>query len=93
MANPVMFVDQAVTALTGAWQNFVFVFAAKPFRATTMLIINDESPSGNYIDISYDGTNIAFRLLPGENKLINGPMNNIYLMGQAGGESYRMTAD
>ena len=76
--------NQALTALTTAYQPFALGFTSKD-----TIVINDSDT--NYIEVSFDGTNTHWKLLDGEGfDFAKNSITTIYLRGQAGGESYRL---
>jgi hypothetical protein len=78
------FEDQAGTALTAS-----FVSQSFGFASFSLLIINDDTT--DYIEYSFDGTNVHGRLLAGESRVMDfRRQRQVWLRGQSGGESYRL---
>jgi len=71
--------------LTSGFQAFTSAFTPLEFE-----IYNDSTT--NYIEYSFNGTDVHGRLLPGEIKVEPLQKTSIYLRGQAGNEPYRLWA-
>lgn len=73
-----------IISLTTTFQQFSFNFTAR-----ALVIINDSDT--NYIEFSFDGTNVHGKLKSHEVFMFDGISRDlIYLRGQAGGEGFRL---
>ncbi|MEM4711325.1 MAG: hypothetical protein QXL18_05245 [Candidatus Woesearchaeota archaeon] len=78
------YISSDITSLTTEFHLFAFNFTAR-----AIVIINDSDT--NYIEFSFDGTNVHGKLKSHEVFMFDGiSRDSIYLRGQAGGEGFRL---
>ena len=80
------FISDLDLTLTTGFQSRAF-----GFNATSIIISNDHAT--NYIEYSWNGTDVHGKLFKGETLFLSRiSRSNIYLRGQAGGEEFRVWA-
>jgi len=83
------FSDQDIKALTNAYQAFNI-----GFTPNLITVYNDENIADNYIDVSFDNTNLHHRLYGGDVFTWQYQRTTtIYLKGKNGGEDYRLVVE
>lgn len=88
--------DEDPIPLTDAFVEFEFSAMdgvnARQITPQSWDLSNDEEDDADYIEWSWDGTNVAGRLLPGETYHEDTHHRSVWLRGEAAGSLYRMWA-